>query len=192
MALALPWPYVGGLWDRPKDLNDLADKVQQNFDALGQQFPVGGGNMQTVPQARVYNSGAQTVNNVTATALTFDTERYDSGTSTEQHSTSSNTSRLTCRVAGLYAIGGCLHFEEDATGERFASVRVNGSTEIAQAQVKASTTAGFGTQVTVNTQYRLAVGDYAELVASQNSGGALDTAVHGNYSPEFYWHWVSP
>jgi hypothetical protein len=168
----------------------LADKVQQNFDALGQQFPVSGANLKQVPQARVYNSANISVADATNVALTFDSERWDTGTSSEQHSTSANTSRLTCRVAGLYSIGGSIGFAANAVGDRFASLRLNGATYIGQAGGKAS--AVVQTAANVQTEYRLAVGDYVELLAYQNSGGALNALATGNYSPEFYWHWVSP
>lgn len=40
MTLPLPWPYVGGAFDKPKSLEDLAERVQTNFERLARQFPV--------------------------------------------------------------------------------------------------------------------------------------------------------
>ena len=35
----MPWPIVGGLYDKPKTLEELAEKVQLNFDALAGSLP---------------------------------------------------------------------------------------------------------------------------------------------------------
>lgn len=35
----MPWPYVGGAFEKPKTLEELADKVQQNLDALANALP---------------------------------------------------------------------------------------------------------------------------------------------------------
>lgn len=191
MPLALPWPYVGGLFDRPKDVNELADRSQQNFEALANQFPVGGSNTKQVPQARVYNNAALTIATATPTALTFNSERYDTGTSSEQHSTSSNTGRLTCRVDGLYDMGVVLNFDANTTGERLVAIWVDGSTTIAE-DGKLAVTGGYGTAFAVGTQYRLTAGQYVEVVVTQTSGGNLSVLSEGSKSPEFFWHWVSP
>lgn len=168
----------------------MADKVQQNLDALARQFPVGVGSTARVPHARVYNDAAISVNDSTPTALTFNTERYDNGTPTEQHSTSSNTGRLTCQVPGLYSIGASVNFASNTTGQRYVALRVDGSTTIALEQVPVAA----GSTVTAlcpSADYRLTVGQYVEVVVFQSSGGALNVETNGAYSPEFYWHWVS-
>lgn len=140
--------------------------------------------------ARVYHNTTQSIPNGVTTALVFNSERYDdvpAGLS-EQHSVSTNTSRLTCRIAGLYHIEGALVFTGNATGVRSAGVRLNGSTPIVWDEMGANASS---LGQTVSTEYRLAVGDYVELVAFQNSGGALNVVNVANYSPEFMWHRVS-
>lgn len=185
----MPWPFVGGLFDKPQTLDELAEKVQLNFDALAKQFPVDTTNQSRVPSCRVYNDAALSINDSTATALTFNSERYDNGTSTEQHSTSSDTGRLTCRVPGLYSIGAAVNFASNSTGQRYVALRANGTTTIALDQRPASTTVAACTPF---AQWRLAVGDYVDVVVFQSSGGALNVESNSGYSPELFWHWVCP
>lgn len=186
----MPWPSVGGLYDKPKSLDELAEKVQQNFDALSQQFPVATNNTARVPHARAYNSGNQSLNDVTLTAITFDSEVYDNGTTTEQHSTSSSTSRFTCQVPGLYAVTGYITWDVNSTGARGAFLRFGGSTYLA-GEVSAAAVSPDNDRSCVSTQYRFAVGEYVELVGYQSSGGSLN-ALGGDNFTNLCWHWVCP
>lgn len=130
--------------------------------------------------ARVKNSGAQTLTTATVTALTFDTETIDTD---GIHSTSSNTSRLTPTTPGQYRIAGCVGFASNATGFRSVGIRLNGTTFLAVHSQPAVN--GDVTNINVSTTYNLAVGDYIELTAYQNSGGNLDTVVLGDATPVF-------
>ena len=137
--------------------------------------------------ARVYNSVDETVAQG-LTALTFDSERYDNG---GLHSTVTNPSRLTAVKAGKYLITGHAEFSVNVTGVRGLLLRVNGATYIAGLYVP-SLGAVVNPVMTVATLYHLAVGDYVELVAYQNSGGDLTIRVSLNFSPEFAMQWVGP
>jgi hypothetical protein len=141
-----------------------------------------------MPHARVYNSANISVANSTNTALTFNSERYDTGAT---HSTSSNTSRLTVPSGGggVYHIGGCAVFASNATGVRALWIQVNGATRIAQVAVPASSATDQGMHVSCD--YLLAAGDYVELACIQTSGGALNVTASANYSPEFWFRWVA-
>lgn len=147
--------------------------------------------IQDPPRARVYNSGNISISDATPTALTFDSERYDQGTATEQHSTTTNTGRLTCRRPGIYHVGVALNFDANATGSRIVSIRLNGSTTIAE-DGKPALAGGYGTAFAIGTDYRLAADDYLDVVVLQNSGGALNVLAESNKSLEFHWHWVGP
>lgn len=136
-----------------------------------------------VQAARVYNSGAITLTTGVSTALTFDSERYDVG---GLHSVAVNTSRLTIALAGVYEIGGGVAFATDTVGIRGVSIRLNGTTTIVL--TRDTPIAGDETVLNVTTLYRLAAGDYVELIARQTSGGNLNVTVGANYSPEF---WIS-
>lgn len=129
--------------------------------------------------ARVYDSSNQSISDATRTALTFDSERFDTD---GIHSTVTNTSRLTCQTAGVYVISEMVAWDGNATGFRQTGVRLNGSTLVAE-----STDSPTSSQInqTICTIYKLAVSDYVELTVRQNSGGSLNVLVFGNYSPEF-------
>jgi hypothetical protein len=130
--------------------------------------------------ARVYNSGAITLTTGTLTALTFDSERFDTDAI---HSTASNTSRLTCTTEGVYLISGTVRFASNATGNRRVLIRLGGSTYLAdntQAAVN-----GLATTITISTIYQLAATNYVELVALQSSGGDLAVESTASITPEF-------
>ena len=139
-----------------------------------------------MPSVRVFNNAVQSIPNGTLTAVTFNSERFDqaSNGADTMHDTVTATSRLTCRYAGVYLVTGHLQFASSAAGTiRMLRVRLNGATDIGAAWNGpiASTAVG----MTVTTIYSLAVNDYVELMAYQDSGGALNTAVAANFSPEF-------
>lgn len=128
--------------------------------------------------ARVNNSVAQSIANATLTALAFDSEVYDPD---GFHSTVTNPSRLTVPsgAAGRYLIGGCAQW---ASGPTSASIqiRLNGSTAIVAATYPNDTV------MNVETVYDLAVGDYVEVLVSQNTGGALNIGAVSAYTPHFW------
>lgn len=169
--------------------------VRRALERIAKQFPLAASpaSVQRVPQVRVFNSAALSIPNATATAITFDSERWDLGApaGAEHHSTGTNTSRLTCRVAGLYVISGHMLWAGAAGGvHRIAFVRLNGTTEIGDQNSPPAATSN--SHVSVTAQWRLAVGDYVELMAYQDSGGALNVIYGAGGSPEFSMHWASP
>lgn len=130
--------------------------------------------------ARVYNSANISVSNATVTALTFNSERFDTDSI---HSTASNTSRLTATTAGVYQITGHVRWASNATGSRLLYIRENGTAAISYEQIAASVN-GEGI-MDVTALWKLAAGEYVELVTWQNSGGALNVEAWNYYSPEF-------
>lgn len=140
------------------------------------------------PRCRVTNSADISINNTTATALTFNTETHDDG---GMHSTTSNTSRVTVPSGGdgWYVITGNVEFKNNATGQRAIAILLNGTSNIAT-QRAVSASSSTNTQLSVATQYPLAAGDYIELTAYQSSGGALDVVATGG-SPVLTACWVA-
>ena len=124
----------------------------------------------------------QSIADNTNTALEFNSERSDTDTI---HDNAVNNSRLTCKTAGAYLIGGNFAFAASATGMRQISILLNGTTTIAVQRVPAIST---DTMLSLSTVYGLAVNDYVQLFAYQNSGGALSVNAAASYSPEFYLH----
>lgn len=124
----------------------------------------------------VYKSAAQTISNLTATAITFNTEDFDTD---GFHSTSTNTSRFTIpsNKAGKYLLTGNVNYlAGNVTGPRAAYIYKNGSVYNYHSQQAAVSPSPYGAIVKVSFILNLAVGDYIELFAFQGDGGNLDVA----------------
>lgn len=186
MALSLPNTLVAGT-------NENVNHVQANFDTIANSFPLAANstNFSTVPQCRVTHNTTQSITAGAVTAIAFNAETYDLGTpSNNMHDTSSNNSRITCRVAGLYAISGMLNFNGTATGQYFIlSIRLNNTTDIAETNWTSNAVSG--PRAEVSTQYRLAVNDYVELRLYQGVATSTVTSA-SETSPLFMAYWVSP
>lgn len=128
--------------------------------------------------ARVYNSGNISIPNATWTALTFDSEAFDPR---GLHSTSTNTSRVTISQAGLYMIGGMAVFDANSAGFRGLRLRLNGSTTFGTTYINPRA-GDYEVDMEIVSLYALAANAYVELLAFQNSGGALNV-LGGTYSP---------
>jgi hypothetical protein len=145
---------------------DAFAAVQNEIVAIGTTLISG------FARARVYNTAVQSLTNITVTPLLFNTEDYDLGS---MHSTSVNTSRMTCPAngTGAYLAIGKVYFLGNATGvARVARFRKNGSDDGTQTVVPPAT----ANPLTVNVMSILGMtpGDYIELCAYQDSGGALN------------------
>lgn len=130
----------------------------------------------------------QSIPNITTTALTYTAaDLYDTQA---QHSTSTNTSRLTVGTGntGLYLIHASGMWASNATGYRWAAIRLNGTTELyrmtsnaVNGDVHAWQVSGF---------YRLtSATDYVEVIVYQSSGAALNI-VNATQNGRFGWEWV--
>lgn len=132
--------------------------------------------------ARVYNSADISVADNTFQSLTFDSERFDTDSI---HSTSTNTGRLTCNTAGKYIIVGNVLWDTNASGRRGLRIRANGASTIGFHQYENVPDSAINPVQIVTTIYALAIDDYVQLQAFQNSGGSLNITQADNYSPEF-------
>jgi len=126
----------------------------------------------------LYKSGTQSINNSTDTALTWDSEQFDTDTF---HSTSTNTSRITIPSgkAGKYLFLGRINWTTNSTGAREFKLFKNGVEQFWNPAALAATQTGNQW----STIYDAAVGDYFEAYVWQSSGGALTTI--GGTSSEF-------
>jgi hypothetical protein len=163
--------------------------VIEGAGAINATSTVTGTNLKaTAIGARAYNNANIAITTGVVTALTFNSERWDSDTI---HDTGSNTSRLTCKTAGKYIITGNIEWAADATSVRTLQIRVNGSTAIGN-DSRAPLSGVLTTSQTTTTIYDLAVNDYVELVAYQATAGNLNVLTTANYSPEFSMVWMGP
>lgn len=138
------------------------------------------------PACRVYNSAAITVGTGALTALTFNTERFDTDS---MHSTSVNTGRITFNTAGLYTVTLYAGWIANAAGIREFQIRLNGTTSIAQWTAPATAVAD-DHRMTITSVYKMAAGDFVEALAFQTSGGNLNVQSLAAASPEFSAAWI--
>lgn len=141
------------------------------------------------PSFRGYATVAQTLTDNTWTSLNIDTEVFDNYGG---HSTTTNTSRYTCQLAGLYMVTGVAAFSSNATGNRAVRIAVNG-TAVNGTFVKAPAAAVTASSAQTTTALvQLALGDYVEVMGNQNSGAGLATSVSGpDVNPSLQVLWVS-
>lgn len=132
-----------------------------------------------LPNAKAYNNANISVaNGGSGQILTLNSEWWDEG---DLHSTSADTGRLTAPITGLYHVGGSVRWATNATGVRQMNLRKNGSTLL-----DVSVVPGSASVVAINKVsaiVRLAKGEYVDALVFQNSGGALDAELDGEYSP---------
>lgn len=133
----------------------------------------------------IYKSGtAQTISNGALTALTWESENWDTNA---YHSTSSNTSRITipAGLGGLYQVNGFASFASgSAVGTRDVYLGVNGSAYYAAGRIVGS--AASELIVSVSAVLQLVAGDYIELFVFQNSGTSTTIPVNsGGYGNAF-------
>jgi hypothetical protein len=134
--------------------------------------------------ARVFNSANLSITNATDTALTFNSETFDSDPNGAIHDTASAQARLTIRTAGLYLFVAGVSFATNATGYRQVYLRVNGTAVLASVTCPA-VSASVQTDIVVTAVNTMAATDFCEVIVVQTSGGALNVQALNYYSPYF-------
>ena len=132
--------------------------------------------------ARAWKSAAQSISNVTGTAVTFNNEDFDTNSF---HSTSVNTDRMTIPtgLGGKYLVIGTFDWAANATGQRVGYIYLNGGLRYAVSVNNMGATVGPSTQVSGIVE--AAAGDYLQLQCYQDSGGALNLSGGFTYSTSF-------
>ena len=116
-------------------------------------------------------STSQSIANNTETAVTFDTEDFDTN---GFHDNATNNSRITIPsgYAGKYLFTYMVTFVSNSTGIRYLGIRKNGT--VVKYPAENSAIATDSTPLSFSVILNLAVGDYVDIVAYQNSGGSLN------------------
>lgn len=127
---------------------------------------------------RVTRTAGQSIPNSTTTAMVWDVETWDTDA---MHSTVSNTSRLTCAVAGRYRVSATSTVVANATGVRGLTLWKNGAF---YSYVRAANAGADIPNLVLTDLVSLVVGDYVEIAAFQNSGGALTFGTDGYFAME--------
>lgn len=112
----------------------------------------------------------------TLTGITFDTEVSDPD---GQHSTVSNTSRITVATAGLWLVQGSMYFDTQTTaGPRELIIYKNGTYTYSTRVQGANSIAN---SINVSAVLPLAASDYIELFGWQNGTGSVNCGGNVNY-----------
>jgi hypothetical protein len=124
--------------------------------------------------ARVTATATQSLTNNTATKITFNTASSTPTTDSydPQAWFDNANDRITIGQAGFYTISANVGFATNATGRRLVQIYVNGSD---RGGVQVAALSGATTILSASTNVYLAVNDYVEVFALQQSGGALNT-----------------
>lgn len=152
-----------------RSTGDLITAAQWNTDLVENIKILG-----NPPRARAVHSTTQSLTSGSWTAISLDTENWDTD---GMHSTVTNPARFTAATAGKYQVCGSIRFATNGTGLRAIGVRVNG-TGAGAPTVTGVVVAPLSSDVTVlnmTTEVQLAVGDWVELCGLQTSGGALNS-----------------
>lgn len=144
------------------------------------------------PSFRAYATVAQAMGvDNTWYSLTLDTEQFDNYGG---HSTSTNTSRYTCQVAGIYQVSAVATFANfsSTVGNRAVRIAVNGNA-YPGSFVKTLPAVTGSSAVATSALIQLAVGDYIEVQGNHNSTNAsMTTSVAGpDVYPSMSALWVS-
>lgn len=140
-----------------------------NTSQLGDAPAGGGSGTPTKVGARVYrNTSNQSIPNGTQTAVQFNAENYDTDS---LHDNATNNTRLTIPTTGLWLLQGSIDFAANTTGFRGVNFYLNGTTFLAGTILDPGDPVS---RLQASTMEELTAGDYIELLALQDTGGALD------------------
>jgi hypothetical protein len=123
-----------------------------------------------VPRAHAYHSVAQATVHNTELPLALGSEAYDNDAI---HDNVTNNSRLACKTPGDYDIFGGASFAASAVGSRYIVIKINGVAKW-YTVLPAVASAGVGTTLPIGYSAPLALNDYVQLFAWQDSGGGLN------------------
>lgn len=122
-----------------------------------------------IPRVQGTASALQSIPNNANTGVLLDGENFDTDT---MHDLVTNTSRITIKTSGVYFLHGRIFFAGSAAGNRQATFRKNGGSIAGIANQQPGVAAGNIVEITHVAE--LVAGDYIELGAYQDSGGALN------------------
>ena len=160
-------------------INDLTD-ANDSGKAVGSLLIWDGSNWVNYNRlaTRVYKSGNATVNDSTLTLVSFDSEDFDYGS---QHSTVTNTSRVTAAEAGIFLVCAGANFASSGPpngGERLLMVRKNaagsgGGGTLLFAETQNGTASPTDSVMGASDVFVLSANDYIELFVYQHQGASI-------------------
>jgi hypothetical protein len=141
--------------------------------------------------ASVYRTANQSINSAANTAIQFDNEEQDTSAF---HDNVTNNTRLTVPYAGTYAVWACVQFAAAGGNLRYIFFGRNGLNTAGNLKGLALQQVALAGQVVALVSsakfVNLSAGDYIELFAFQDSGGALNVTPQA-YAPWFQIHYLA-
>lgn len=104
------------------------------------------------------------------------------------HSNTTNNSRYTIPVAGVYQVAALMTWTSNASGVREANFQKNGTAFAGSIATTQASSSNFSSVSLPAYNIACAVNDYIEVGGYQNSGGTLNTVVGGCYFSVTYLH----
>lgn len=114
----------------------------------------------------IYRAAAQSIPNASETKVGFDTVGFDDAGGWD-----SANSRYVIRTSGKYAVKALVTYLANGSNSREIRIKINGTTRV-RIQ-KLTNGSGYDTGVLGARNFNLNAGDYIEVFAYQDSGGAL-------------------
>lgn len=164
----------------------LAEQVEATLTALGGITP--DPYATPTPAAAVYRPTTQSIPTGTATLVSW-TSDYDS---TPPALAQVSASGLTCRQAGLYQVTGFWPWAASATNRRACLILLNGTVAANAIVGDAFTASAWDNTHNLTHTLRLADGDQLRMLVTQDSGGALNGGVLGNFRGRMSMTWLRP
>ncbi len=138
----------------------------------GKGVPLEGTKATAFIGARAITNATFDLTNATEAAVPFaGTDDFDTD---GFHDPASNNTRMTipAGMGGKYLIGGFIAYTANTTGDRWVKVRKGGATDLSYQRQSSVDDAASATIVNISAVADLAAGEYVELFAYQDSGGA--------------------
>lgn len=143
--------------------------------------------LESPPVARVYATTTQSINTSTITAINFGGTLVDTYGG---HSNTTNNSRYTFQVAGIYLLVGTVSWQANGTGIRASQFQING-VGLNGGQTTLAGIAGSNVEVpATSVVVAVNLNDYVELYATQTSGGSLSTQASGGDASSMSITWL--
>lgn len=139
------------------------------------------------PLAILNQATPQSVSNATPTAIAYDGTFLDTYGG---HSNSVSNSRYTAQVTGWYFVKAGVVWAANATGNRAIQLYKNGIAYPYSWQVSLAVGTFNDPGVETAALVQLNAGDYVEAFTTQNSGGALSTAVVATIASNMQVMWM--
>lgn len=136
------------------------------LSAFGDSFNGGGGGGSSSsigPSAKALNSTTQSITGLMNTALTFNTNSWDTCSSCTIHSTSTNPTRFTAPSTGFYLVSCTTFLSTSVTFDLIFDV--NGSALNGSSSVIGTAGNSFQTSASITDVVKLNSGDFIECIA---------------------------